>query len=169
MSLVRIELQLREDVPAEADLIAMLDSLVSRGGKSDLLRECLLRGLFELSQRADALSAHGNEDYLLDMLAKEFANSGAGYRDIHAYLRARRVLSSSETGHAAGVDTAHGKAQIAQVPLKQVPLDVEPVKTEPAPMPTPVAAPTPDVPVADSEPSFWASLQGLAGSDGDER
>lgn len=165
MSLIRIELQLRDDVPAEAEFITMLDSLLIRGAKSDLLRECLLRGLFELSKRADALSAQGNDEYLLDMLAKEFASSGAGYREIHAYLRARHVLSSNVPVRAAVVESAPAQAQITVTAL-----DVATVNTEAAPIPTPADAPTPNAaPAIDSEPSFWASLQGLAGSDGDER
>ncbi|HHZ23900.1 TPA: hypothetical protein HH296_15930 [Xanthomonas vasicola pv. zeae] len=133
MQIKRLELRLRDKVPAERELIEALDERDGQyGGRNELMRECLQRGygvLVRKVQELDKATESGNEMATLDALARAFDNEYS-YRVVRTFLKAIR--------HRQAATSALEQAQEATPAPVQAPVDapVEERKTEPPPAPS---------------------------------
>ncbi|MEP9781237.1 hypothetical protein [Xanthomonas euvesicatoria] len=133
MQIKRLELRLRDKVPAERELIEALDERDGQyGGRNELMRECLQRGYGVLVRKVkelDKATESGNEMATLDALARAFDNEYS-YRVVRTFLKAIR--------HRQAATSALEQAQEATPAPVQAPVDapVEERKTEPPPAPS---------------------------------
>ncbi|MGS0567153.1 hypothetical protein [Xanthomonas oryzae] len=129
MQIKRLEVRLRDKVPAERELIEALDERDGQyGGRNELMRECLQRGYGVLVRKVEELdkaTESGNEMATLDALARAFDNEYS-YRVVRTVLKAIR--------HRQPAASAPEQAQEATSAPVQAP--VEERKTEPPAAPS---------------------------------
>lgn len=135
MQIKRLEVRLRDKVPAERELIEALDERDGQyGGRNELMRECLQRGYGVLVRKVEELdkaTESGNEMATLDALARAFDNEYS-YRVVRTFLKAIRHRQAAASAPEQAQEATPAPATPAPV---QAP--VEERKTEQAPEPSP--------------------------------
>lgn len=179
MQIKRLEVRLRDKVPAERELIEALDERDGQyGGRNELMRECLQRGYGVLVRKVEELdkaTESGNEMATLDALARAFDNEYS-YRVVRTFLKAIRHRQA-----AASAPEQAQEATPAPAPV-QAPVEERKPEQVPAPPPDPgVVEPQEDADTsagaetaADAEQQEaapgpkpkpnWGRFKGLAGS-----